>query len=264
MVGVVLLLGVSIIIERVQVDCWQTSVSAYYYTPVRAVFVGGLMAISLALIAIKGSTPWEDATLNAAGMLAPVVAVVPTADVGRCWSVAPGPSPVDADGDLAEWVLANIDNNITALIVTGIVGLIVAAVIATIATRNVLAIAEVGPVQMRLGLLGAMAFLVGGAVLFVVWDGFDERAHGLAAVTMFLFLAVAVAQNAWQRRRDRGRRMHFWLYTTIAALMVASAVVMFPLGDSWDHMVLVLEATQIALFAAFWLVQTHEHWNGTV
>jgi hypothetical protein len=102
MVGVVLLLGVSILIERWQVDCWQTSVSAYYYTPVRAVFVGGLMAIALALIVIKGSTTWEDATLNAAGMLAPVVAVVPTADVGRCWSVAPGPSPVGTDGRLAE------------------------------------------------------------------------------------------------------------------------------------------------------------------
>jgi hypothetical protein len=161
-------------------------------------------------------------------------------------------------------VTANIDNNITALIVTGIVGLIVAAIIATIATRNVLAIAEVGPIRMRLGLLGAMAFLVGGAVLFVVWDGFDERAHGLAAVAMFAFLAIAVAQNAWQRRTDRGRRVHFWLYTAIAGLMVVSAAVMFPLGGRWEHMVLVLEATQIALFAAFWLVQTHEHWNGTV
>jgi hypothetical protein len=222
------------------------------------------MAIALALIAIKGSTSWEDATLNGAGMLAPVVAVVPTTDVGRCWSVAPGPSPVDGTGNLAEWVVSNIDNNITALLVTGIVGLIVAAVIASIATRNVMAVAEVGPVQMRLGLLGAMSFLVGATVLFVLWDGFPERAHGLAAVGMFSFLAVAVGQNAWHRRRDPGSRLHFWWYSTIATLMVASAVVMFPLGGRWEHMVLVLEATQIALFAAFWLVQTHEHWNETV
>jgi hypothetical protein len=93
MVGAVALLGVSVVIERTNVDCWQTSVSAYYYTPVRSVFVGVLMAIGLCLIVIKGSTPWEDATLNAAGMLAPVVAVVPTTDVGVCWSQSPGRLP---------------------------------------------------------------------------------------------------------------------------------------------------------------------------
>lgn len=263
MVGAVVLLAVSIAIERGQVDCWQTSVSAYYYTPTRAIFVGVLMAVGLCLIVIKGSTPWEDASLNAAGMLAPIVAVVPTADVGTCWSQTPRPLPVDDDGELADWVVANIDNNITALVVTGIVGLIVAAVIASIATRNMKAIAEVGPVQMRLGLLGAMAFLVAGAVTFALWDGFDTRAHGLAAVTMFLFLAIAVGINAWQHRSDPAPRAYFWLYAVIAFLMLAAGAVMFPLGSRWDHMVLVLEATEITLFAVFWLVQTKEHWHET-
>ena len=262
MVGAVALLAVSIAIERAQVDCWQTSVSAYYYTPVRAILVGVLMAVGLCLIVIKGSTTWEDAALNAAGMVAPIVAVVPTSDVGKCWSQTPNPLPVK-DGVLADWVVANIDNNITALIVTGIVGLIVAAVIATIATRNVKAIAEVGPVRMRLGLLAAMAFLVGGAVAFALWEDFDTRAHGLAAVTMFLFLAIAVAINAWQRRDDPAPRTYFWLYASIAFLMVAAALVMFPMGSNWDHMVLVLEATEITLFAVVWLVQTKEHWNET-
>jgi len=262
MVGAVVLLAVSIAIERSQVGCWQTSVSAYYYTPVRAIFVGVLMSVGLCLIVIKGSTPWEDATLNAAGMLAPIVAVVPTSDVGTCWSVAPKPRPVN-DGVLADWVVANIDNNISALIVTGIAGLIVAAVIATIATRNMKAIAEIGPVQMRLGLLGAMAFLIGGAILFAFWDDFDTRAHGLAAVAMFLFLAIAVGLNAWHSRHEPGPRVYFWLYASIAFLMVAAAIVMFPLGSRWNHMVLVLEATEITLFAVFWLVQTTEHWDET-
>ncbi|MGA7758722.1 MAG: hypothetical protein WBL31_15335 [Ilumatobacteraceae bacterium] len=263
MVVAVLLLAVSIAIERSQVDCWQTSVSAYYYTPVKAIFVGVLMAVSLSLIVIKGRTSWEDAALNAAGMLAPIVAVVPTSDVGTCWSVTPRPLPVNDDGELADWVVANIDNNITALIIAGIVGLIVAAVIATIATRNMRAIAEVGPVQMRLGLLGAMAFLIAGAVMFVTWDDFDTLAHGLAAVAMFLFLAIAVGLNAWQHRNDPAPRAYLWIYAAIAGLMVAAAAVMLPFGSSWDHMVLVLEATEITLFAVFWLVQTKEHWNET-
>ncbi|MBA3654232.1 MAG: hypothetical protein H0W70_08560 [Actinobacteria bacterium] len=55
-----LLLAVSILLEHHNVvgGCWQTSISAYYYTPVRAVFVGALMAIGLSLIVIKGS-PWR-------------------------------------------------------------------------------------------------------------------------------------------------------------------------------------------------------------
>lgn len=264
MVGAVVLLGVSILIERSNVDCWQTSVSAYYYTPVRVIFVGVMMAIGLCLIVIKGSTTWEDAMLNAAGMLAPIVAVVPTTDVGVCWSQSPGPLPVDDDGNLAGWVMANADNNITALLITGIAGLLVAAVIASIATNNVRAIAEVGEPGMRLGLLAAMVFLLSGGVLFVVWDDFNIRAHGIAAVLMFLFLALAVGGNAWERRNDAGRRTYFWLYASIAAAMLIAPAIMFPLGSSWAHMVLILEATEITLFAIFWLVQTREHWGETV
>jgi hypothetical protein len=264
MVGAVVLLGVSILIERSGLACWQTSVSAYYYTPVRAIFVGVLMATGLSLIVIKGGTAWEDATLNAAGMLAPVVAVVPTTDVGACWSQSPGRLPVDDDGNLAPWVIANIDNNITALVITGIAGLLVAAVIASIATSNIKAVAEVGDIGLRIGLAAALAFLLVGAGLFVLWDDFNTRAHGIAAVLMFLFLALAVGGNAWDRRRDPAPRTYFWLYASIAAGMVIAPAIMFPLGSNWRHMVLVLEATEITLFAIFWLVQTREHWHETV
>ena len=57
---------------------------------------------------------------------------------------------------------------------------------------NVMAVAQVGPVRMRLGLLAAMAFLVTGSIVFALWDDFETRAHGLAAIAMFLLLAVAV------------------------------------------------------------------------
>jgi hypothetical protein len=161
-------------------------------------------------------------------------------------------------------VVANIDNNIVALLITGIAGLLVAALIASIATSNVKAVAEVGDVGMRLGLLAAMVFLLVGAGLFIWWDGFETRAHGIAAVLMFSFLALAVGRNAWDRRAEREPRTYFWLYTAIAGAMVVAPLIMIPLRSGWDHMVLVLEATEIALFAAFWLVQTREHWGETV
>jgi hypothetical protein len=263
MVGVVVLLATSVIIERTKVDCWQNSISAYYYTPVRAILVGGLMAVGLCLIVIKGRTAWEDASLNFAGMFAPVVAVVPTTDVGACWSIEPRPRPIEPDGSLADWVVANIDNNIPALLIAGIAGLLVALVIAMIATGNVFAVTQVGDLGTRLGLLGAMIVLVGGAVAYVAWDDFDTHAHGVAAVLMFAFLAAAVAGNAWRLRHVPTERFYFLLYAAIAVAMVASAVVLLIFGRDWQHMVLILETIEIALFGTFWLAQTAQHWNET-
>ena len=59
-------------------------------------------------------------------------------------------------------------------------------------------------------------------------------------------------------------KVYFWLYTAIAALMVGSGAVMLALQSHFDHMVFVLEATEITLFAAFWLVQTKELWDDTI
>ncbi len=261
-VGVVLLLGVSVMVERSKMDCWQTSISAYYYTPVRAIFVGGLMAIGLCLIVIKGSTAWEDAFLNVAGMLAPVVALAPTSDVGNCWSIQVSPLPKSTDGQLAPWVTANIDNNITALLIAGIAGLVVAAIIAMIATRDLFAVAQVGDAGTRRGLLAAMVLLLLGGALFLAWDDFDTRAHGYAAILMFVALAAAVIANAVEHRRG-GNALWFRWYAAIGALMVVGGLALGFLGGEWRHCILVLEMTEITLFAAFWLVQTAEHWGET-
>lgn len=55
------------------------SMSAYYYSPhLRDVFVGGLIAIGLALVLYRGFSRAEDWALNVAGALAAGVALVPT------------------------------------------------------------------------------------------------------------------------------------------------------------------------------------------
>ncbi len=59
-------------------SCFLRSISAYYYTPVRTVFVGSLCAIGVVLIAYKGHSPEEDVLLNFSGFMAFVVAMVPT------------------------------------------------------------------------------------------------------------------------------------------------------------------------------------------
>ncbi|HVM08368.1 MAG TPA: hypothetical protein VM345_07900 [Acidimicrobiales bacterium] len=257
MVAAVVCLATAIAIERSKVSCWQTSISAYYYTPARAVFVGGLIAVGLALIVIKGRSNVEDMCLNFAGMFAPVVAVAPTADVGACWSIPPLARPVTADGDLAPWVKSYVDNNLQALLVAGAVGL-AAAVVVAIASRR------------RDGLpAGARAsFAVTAAALVVVWllidrwDDFYTRAHGAAAVLMFLFLIGAVVSKAVGDWRSPQRRFAA-VYGAVAVAMAVGGVLIVMLRLGGDHTVLVLEAFEITLFAVFWVVQTIENWDET-
>ena len=81
MIGAVFLLAASITIEAAQAGCLQNSISAYYYTPVRAIFVGTMVAVGLSLIVYKGRGWKEDLSLTLAGMLAPVVADRPFVSV---------------------------------------------------------------------------------------------------------------------------------------------------------------------------------------
>jgi Na+-translocating ferredoxin:NAD+ oxidoreductase RnfD subunit len=61
------------------------SMSAYYYTSWRDVFVGGLCAIGVALYLYKGFSRAENWALSAAGVLAVCVAVFPTRS-GDTWT----------------------------------------------------------------------------------------------------------------------------------------------------------------------------------
>lgn len=262
----VVLLGASILIEHFKVldvkdrDCWQTSISAYYYTPVRAIFVGCMIAVGLALIVIKGRTRLEDNCLNAAGMLAPVVAVVPTTDVGTCWSIKPNPVPIDFNGVIDRWVVDNIANNFNALLIAGAVGLIVAAAIALTVNRGIRGTVETVDRGTRLSLAAVAAALAVGWALFETWDSFPRKAHGYSAVGMFLFLIGAVVGKALQHR-EKSTKSYLRLYSGLALVMPIGGVVIACTRVFGDHTVFALEAFEIVLFAAFWVIQTKENWN---
>ncbi|MDP8955506.1 MAG: hypothetical protein M3N24_00895 [Actinomycetota bacterium] len=256
----VVLLAASIGIEAVKAGCLQTSISAYYYTPVRAIFVGSLFAIGLALIVFKGRGSRDDFLLNLAGMLAPVVAVAPTTDVGRCYSFPPNPLPLEGDS-LAQWVVTNIDNNFRALLIVGGVGLGV-AIITWFVTRN-------DPQRAAENQRGTVAAMAGTAVVLLLawwllerWDDFYTLAHGYAAALMFAFLAAAILSNAWEERNTR-RRVLTRTYVAIGLLMIAGVV--FPALRLFDeHVVFALEAYEITWFAVYWLIQTVENWDEEV
>ncbi|HEX6231608.1 MAG TPA: hypothetical protein VFZ63_00630 [Jiangellaceae bacterium] len=263
MIGAVVLLAASIVIERSKVDCWQTSISAYYYTPVRAIFVGTMMAVGLTLIVYKGRSDWEDVSLNFAGMFAPVVAVAPTTDVGQCWSIPPSPLPVNEDGSLADWVVTNIDNNFYALLIAGGIGLAVATGVAMAVKRSVRAPLVMGERGTRVSLAVTGLVLLFGWWLIQNWDDFNRQAHGYAAVLMFVFLVGAIIAKVVEHwdRRDEG---WFRVYAAVAALMILGAILIPTTRIFGDHTVFALEAYEIAFFAIYWSFQTAENWNETV
>ena len=256
--ALVVLLFAAIVLEWLATgrSCWQPSISAYYYTPVRAVLVGVLVTMGVCLIALKGSTEPEDVLLNIAGMLAPGVAFVPTPGTGECRSV-----PVDP-GDVG----ANVANNMQAVFVAG---LAVAAVVLLVARADA-AGGTLGRWD-RAGIAVTGLLLGGGAVWFYVdRDSFVEHAHAAAAVPMFLALVVVVWLNARHVQETvreglmpaaESRYVPVYRAIAVGMLVALGATVAISLATSSTSLVLWVEVVLISLFAAFWVVQTVELWH---
>lgn len=252
MVAMIGLLAVSLAIEWWETgrSCLQTSISAYYYTPVAAIFVGTLITIGICMVALKGNTEREDVLLNVAGMLAPVVALVPTPGKGTCHS-----APVTLS-DTA----ANVGNNMLAVIIVAALCLLITGYILFRTTRELKYVA--GFTIAGLIIAGAVAWF------FLNRDGFITGAHYTAAVAMFVCIVGVVLLNAYQFGRKTSNQTGSKppapnRYFTIAVAMVAGPLLMW-LADlvwGWDHAVLWIEGLLIALFALFWLIQTQELWN---
>ena len=254
MVLLVVGLAVSVLVEwrAVGQTCFQTSLSAYYYTPARGFLVGALLAIGVCLVVLKGNSPREDALLNAAGMLAPVVAFVPTPDAGSCTS-----SPaafVDRQ--------AHVVNNVSALLALGLVALVLTAVITWWEHRG-----RGVPTSSTVGLAAAFALWAVVALAFgVLRDGFVERSHDAAAIAMFTCIVGVVVLNALDLGRQPsqlGDRRFAGLYAAVAVAMglAVLVIVAVDLAVGWDHSVLWVEGTLIVLFAVFWSLQTRELWH---
>lgn len=260
---------VSVQFERMNTTCYLSSVSAYYYSPVQSVFVGGLVAIGVILIAIRGNTDAEDVLLNLAGGLAVIVAFVPT---------TPPNSDCRSVGVTLEDGEAFIDNNVISLAIGLALALLVGGVVASMRSeRNDAEDEEQSddagdggnggrtvwgiPGWSVVGLvIGAAMVFIGVAWYFLFRETFLEYAHTGAAVTMFVLIGVVMVLNARGAAGPYGR-----LYATTAIVMVVSAIAVFVgkfvVDPDWGHYLLWLELLELAAFAAYWIVQTVELWN---
>ncbi|MBI5089072.1 MAG: hypothetical protein HZB15_09510 [Actinobacteria bacterium] len=193
--------------------------------------------------------------LGFAGVLATIVALVPT---GPPELLCPADgSKIDLDADTASYVT----NNVPALIVSGLLACVAAYLVARRTGRTTL----VGDDRnLVIGFAFGIVLIAGGAGwYFLDQDSFLTKAHGTAAAVMFVLVGIVVVINA---RRASGA--YRWWYATvvacmaIAAVAVLACVVIAQMTDrSWRHAVLLIEILEIGPFAAFWTVQTVEHWT---
>jgi hypothetical protein len=262
LVALAIFLGASLVIELTAGETrWLGSISAYYYTPVRSVFVGTLCAMGVCLIAIKGrDRPREDLMLNLAGMCAPVVALCPT------------PLEDAACGAETRCVpdafVPGVVNNVEALLVVGTLGVLFAA-------RTVRRDAHGRGDLVALGV--SATGLAGFALWFVIGrDSFLDYAHYGTAVPMFgLIVAVALVnaakvdefvaaggtltmgQAATYKRAYRGvAYVMGWVIGGALTLFVIKAATG---SEPFEHWVFVVEALLLAAFSAFWILQTLQY-----
>jgi hypothetical protein len=262
LVALALFLAASLVIELAFGDTeWLGSISAYYYTPVRSVFVGTLSAMGVCLIAIKGrDRPREDLMLNLAGMCAPVVALVPTPlEDASCG---------DATRCVPDAFVPGVVNNVQALIVVGVVGVLFAA--RTVRRDN----------RERADLV-ALGVAAVGLAAFALWfvlgrDSFLDFAHYGTAVPMFgLIVAVALVNAAKVDEfvADGGtlamghadtykrayRNIAYFMGVVIGGALVLFVVKAITGSEPFAHWVFIVEALLLAAFTAFWILQTLQY-----
>jgi hypothetical protein len=265
-------LGYAIVEEQQHpgVNCFLGSISGYYYTAAHSVFVGVMVAIGVMLIVVKGKTVIEDASLTLAGMMAPIVAFIPTTDdvQGVCrasmldagrYEPARG-SPV---------VTASISNNLHALLFAGYVA-IALIVIAYFVQRNVRRSTSEFTTGTWISLASGLAIVILGSILLRWKYDWVLKGHARAACAMFFFLAVAaLANSVFGFRYQQTSKVFAWIYGAVGVAMIVAGV-LFVIERSQDrsslggHLVLVIEAVEIGLFVVFWAAQTVERWNQTV
>jgi hypothetical protein len=261
------------------------SVSAYYYTPAQAIFVGALIGVGACMIALKGTTVVEDVMLNLGGMFAAVVAIVPTSR-GADYETAVHVCRRSGDGALltgkaggldcptvealARATRENVENNMSALLFVGLLGLLATVLFALRdGRRSGRGVAR----HVRVGFLVAATVFVIAVVTFLTSvDRFVAYAHYAAATGLFVCIVVVALANVRRRQtgRDtagdsatvrevgsallRSRDRYAW----IARAMVAAVVVMGGLLIFGVTTLFWLEIVVSLLFAVFWMVQTVE------
>lgn len=253
---VALVLGLlgAVLYEHAQAHCFQTSISAYWYTPAQGYFVAMLLGMSVCMVCLRGSpqaeADAEDILLNFAGMFAPVVAFAPTPpESGAPVCVQMASAVQERSADIA--------NNATAMFALG--GAVIVIAIAMFIARG----KRPRGMGLAAGIGGFVVWLAALLVFAFARDVFEDDAHITAAPAMFLCIVAVVCINACRSQPECRILNYRNAYTAIAAGMLAtiSATIVIASLGGFSHLTIWTEVALIGLFAVFWVLQTIELWK---
>ena len=276
-VVVIFALLASLGLEHAHATCWNDSISAYYYTPVHSIFVATLFVLGVSLFTIRGGDFYEEALLNMAGFLAPVVAFVPTA-----WSTADCPSNLTAAekgkinnyfnthprffGQFTAFFAKWTGNNLVAFIIAGFAAVLLISSVTAFRRKR----ARSGAKQYRADMLEVLLPAFATSLLIVggyIWHeespkSFSTHAHAVAAIVMFVLVGIVMLLTA-NRNRATGHTLYTVTYYVCPAVMSIGGVSIFivGLGVSWHHELLILEMVELIPFVVFWFMQTIQLWD---
>jgi hypothetical protein len=238
---------------------WPASLSALYYTPGKTVFVGAIFAVTLGLLALSGHSV-EQILLDLAGVVAPLIAIVPTVvtatDVPGHTVDCPETVPC-----IPQQVVPDIANGMVTYAVIGGAGLVLAVVLALVQHT------------ISRGLLVAIAIAAAIVLGMTLWWALDPAsfipsAHLVATISLLGF--VALASLAAAGAPDAGP--YRALYITLSVLIVLSLLLILTVtllhmggtdvvSSTGAPLILVGEVAALALFAMFWVAQTVQKWD---
>jgi hypothetical protein len=278
MIGLLIALAAAVFYQSSQQGSFLASVSAYYYTPAQAVFVGALIGLGASMIALQGLTEAEDQFLNLGGIFAIVVAIVPTGrgadfesavracrESGGTLLTHQASTNLDCPGVLAlqDATRANVENNMAALLIVGGLTLILTAVI--LLKGKAAKHGTDGRWWVIGGFSAAVAlWLLGLIALAVSVDWLAGHGHYIAAGGLLLSILLVAGVNAHRRQQRptmrnalkgdilKSPRAYTWI--AIAMLVVSGVLIVLWLTNTislfWVEILVAL------LFILFWTTQT--------
>lgn len=227
------------------------SVSHYFYTPARTVFTVALITAAVCLLVLSGRGP-QRTLLDAAALLAPLVAIVPT-------PVAPGEVPglaLDCAAPcIPAAVAADLANAVTTYVV---VGALIVGVGVVLGARGDVDFSAAAPT-----LALAVAVLAAVALVGTLAPAAFARIHVIAAVAFFgLIAAVALAEAIRPSVEHPPSRRLRIAYIGLAVALPADLLGTLLLGVvAGLPVVLIGEVVALVLFVVFWLMQTAQKWS---
>ncbi|GAA1246410.1 hypothetical protein JOF42_003267 [Microbacterium phyllosphaerae] len=275
LVFIVVTLLLSVVIQTI-VTSWEPfalgwtplpSISHYFYTPARTVFVGALIAASLALLALSGR---DRATtlLDISALFAPLIAIVPTG-LANHQRVGPFECP-----DIFECVPVEFQGDMRlgiAVYAVVVMALVITMAVIRLRTRTPNPSARLVSI-IALITAAAVAALAFAPALNEYFPFNFWPVHSIHFVVTLLFLGVFAAvpilyaggplDPGETPPTPRQRSIYRWIAgLLIVDLLLLVAALAFRQVFGETPVVLFGEAVALILFAAFWWVQTFQRWD---